>query len=196
MTRVIDFECYAPASLSDPDYHAIERGRPNTPFPEPLERPEGYGFANYEHVFQESSIQRPSVKAAPDDGGMEKLVADMDRAGIEAGLLVGTRNSSIAQIHQVLSSWERGPQDIVVATPNLTTQYCGTSPQFDSTVPSSRRITHGVTVSPDTRFAFVSVEGVGGEPGTVDVIDLQTFERRASIDVGKQASEIDFWKME
>ncbi len=34
----------------------------------------------------------------------------------------------------VLSSWERGPQDIVVATPNLTTQYCGTSPQFDSTV--------------------------------------------------------------
>ncbi len=75
MTRVIDLECYAPASLSDPDYHAIERGRPSTPFPEPLERPEGYGFANYEHVFQESSIQRPSVKTAPDDGGMEKLVA-------------------------------------------------------------------------------------------------------------------------
>ena len=65
-----------------------------------------------------------------------------------------------------------------------------------ASVPSSRRITHGVTVSPDTRFAFVSVEGVGGEPGTVDVIDLQTFERRASIDVGKQASGIDFWKME
>ncbi len=65
-----------------------------------------------------------------------------------------------------------------------------------ASVPASRRITHGVTVSPDNRFAFVTVEGVGGEPGTVDVIDLQTFETRASIDVGKQASGIDFWKME
>ena len=65
-----------------------------------------------------------------------------------------------------------------------------------ASVPASRRITHGVTVSSDNRFAFVSVEGVGGDPGTVDVIDLQTFETRASIDVGKQASGIDFWKME
>ncbi len=65
-----------------------------------------------------------------------------------------------------------------------------------ASIPASRRITHGVTVSPDNRFAFVSVEGVGDDPGTVDVIDLQTFATRASIDVGKQASGIDFWKME
>jgi DNA-binding beta-propeller fold protein YncE len=63
-------------------------------------------------------------------------------------------------------------------------------------VTASRRITHGVTISPDNRFAFVSVEGVGGEPGAVDVIDLETFEIRASIEVGKQASGIDFWKIE
>lgn len=63
-------------------------------------------------------------------------------------------------------------------------------------VAASRRITHGVTVSPDSRFAFVSIEGVADEPGTVDVIDLRTFETRASIDIGKQASGIDFWKME
>ena len=37
MRRVIDLECYAPAELSDPDYHAIERGRPGTPFPDALE---------------------------------------------------------------------------------------------------------------------------------------------------------------
>jgi hypothetical protein len=30
----------------------------------------------------------------------------------------------------------------------------------------------------------------------VDVIDLQSYEVRASIDIGKQASGIDFWKME
>lgn len=63
-------------------------------------------------------------------------------------------------------------------------------------IAASRRITHGVTVSPDNRFAFVTVEGVADDPGTVDVIDLQTFETRASIDIGKQASGIDFWKME
>ena len=65
-----------------------------------------------------------------------------------------------------------------------------------ASVPASRKITHGVTISSDNRFAFVSVEGVGGDPGTVDVIDLQSFEVRASIDIGKQASGIDFWKME
>lgn len=65
-----------------------------------------------------------------------------------------------------------------------------------ASVPASRRLTHGVTISPDNRFAFVSVEGVADDPGTVDVIDLQTFKLRASIDVGKQASGIDFWKIE
>lgn len=65
-----------------------------------------------------------------------------------------------------------------------------------ASVAASRRITHGVAVSPDNRFAFVSVEGVGNDPGTVDVIDLRSYKIRASIDVGKQASGIDFWKME
>ena len=64
-----------------------------------------------------------------------------------------------------------------------------------ASVPSTRPITHGVTVSPDSRLAFISVEGRGGQPGTVEVFDLETFERRAAIDVGKQASGIDFWKM-
>lgn len=100
MTRVIDLECYAPADVSDPDYHAIERGRPGTPMPESLERPAAYGFANYQHVFQGSSVGRPAEEAVPDDGGMKQLVADMDRAGIEAGLLVGAPNASIGQIHR------------------------------------------------------------------------------------------------
>lgn len=65
-----------------------------------------------------------------------------------------------------------------------------------ASVPASRRITHGVAVSPDNRLAFVTVEGVADDPGTVDVIDLSTFETLASIDVGKQASGIDFWKMD
>lgn len=63
-------------------------------------------------------------------------------------------------------------------------------------IPASRRITHGVAVSDDNRFAFISVEGVTDDPGTVDVIDLESYETVASIDIGKQASGIDFWKSE
>jgi DNA-binding beta-propeller fold protein YncE len=62
-------------------------------------------------------------------------------------------------------------------------------------VDNTRRIPHGVVISPDSRFAFISVEGIGGEPGTVDVIDLASAEVVASVDMGKQAGGIGFWKM-
>src|SRR6185503_4204488 len=35
-------------------------------------------------------------------------------------------------------------------------------------IPTKRRIVHGVVVSPDDRYAFVSVEGIGSQPGTVE----------------------------
>ena len=60
----------------------------------------------------------------------------------------------------------------------------------------TNKITHGVTITPDSRFAVVTVEGVGGDPGLVEVYDLRDLERRAVIEVGKQASGIDFWKLE
>jgi DNA-binding beta-propeller fold protein YncE len=63
-------------------------------------------------------------------------------------------------------------------------------------LPNSRPVTHGVVVSPDSRYAFVSAEGVGGEPGAVDVFDLQSNERVASVEVGQQAGGIAFWTME
>jgi DNA-binding beta-propeller fold protein YncE len=63
-------------------------------------------------------------------------------------------------------------------------------------VPASRSVTHGVTVSPDNRYAFVSNEAVGAVRGTVDVIDLAQLERVATVEVHQQAGGIDFWKME
>ncbi len=65
-----------------------------------------------------------------------------------------------------------------------------------ATAGSSTTVTHGVVVSPDGRYAFVSVEGVGAEPGKVDVYDLATFARVADVEVGQQAGGIAFWKME
>ena len=61
---------------------------------------------------------------------------------------------------------------------------------------SSTTVTHGVVISPDSRYAFVSNEAVGAQPGKVDVWDLRTRKRVASVDVGQQAGGIAFWRME
>jgi len=61
---------------------------------------------------------------------------------------------------------------------------------------SSTTVTHGVAISPDSRYAFVSNEAVGAAPGKVDVYDLRALTRVASVNVGQQASGIAFWRME
>jgi DNA-binding beta-propeller fold protein YncE len=61
---------------------------------------------------------------------------------------------------------------------------------------TSTTIAHGVAVSSDSRYAFVSSEGVGAQPGKVDVFDLRALVQVGTADVGQQASGIAFWKME
>jgi DNA-binding beta-propeller fold protein YncE len=63
-------------------------------------------------------------------------------------------------------------------------------------LPTKRKVVHGAVVTPDNRYAFVSVEGIGTDPGTVEVIDLQSLNTVATIDVPQQAAGIDFWKTE
>ncbi len=63
---------------------------------------------------------------------------------------------------------------------------------IDSLMP----VTHGVVVTPDGRYAIVTVEGIGGDPGTVEVIDIESGTRVASAEIGKQAGGIALWKME
>ena len=65
-----------------------------------------------------------------------------------------------------------------------------------ASVAASARITHGVVITPDSRFAIVTVEEIGGEPGRVEFYNLETLDREAVVEVGKQASGIAFWKTE
>jgi hypothetical protein len=51
-------------------------------------------------------------------------------------------------------------------------------------------------VTPDNHYAFISVEGVGTDPGTVEVVDLERPRTVATIDVPEQAAGLDFWKTE
>ncbi|MEC8839471.1 MAG: YncE family protein [Candidatus Neomarinimicrobiota bacterium] len=60
---------------------------------------------------------------------------------------------------------------------------------------NTRRITHGVVISSDSRYAFVSVEGIRGEPGSVDIFDLENLVLVDHVEVGKQAGGIAFWKI-
>ncbi len=61
-------------------------------------------------------------------------------------------------------------------------------------IPTSKRVVHGVAVTADDRYAFVTNEGVGSEKATVDVIDLRTLTLVATVEVGQQAGGVDILK--
>jgi DNA-binding beta-propeller fold protein YncE len=63
-------------------------------------------------------------------------------------------------------------------------------------LPTKRKVVHGAVVTPDGRYAFISVEGVGSEPGTVEIIDLASLKTVATVEVAQQAAGIDFFKTE
>ena len=58
-------------------------------------------------------------------------------------------------------------------------------------LPTRRRVVHGVAVTGDDRYAFVTVEGVASEPGTVEVIDLTARKTVATLDLPPQAGGVD-----
>jgi DNA-binding beta-propeller fold protein YncE len=57
-------------------------------------------------------------------------------------------------------------------------------------IPGTRAAASDVATSRDSRFAFVSLEGIGDEPGTIDIIDLKTLQKVATVAIGKQAGGI------
>ena len=58
-------------------------------------------------------------------------------------------------------------------------------------IPTSKRVVHGVAITGDDRYAFVTNEGIGSEKATVDVIDLGTRTVVATVEVGQQAGGVD-----
>lgn len=101
----------------------------------------------------------------------------------------------------------RGPYNLAV-TPDgallvVTLKQGGAVQLFDlrsgqavMTEKSSTTVTHGIALSPDSRYAFISNEAVGAAPGKVDIYDLRARVRVADVAVGQQAGGIAFWKME
>lgn len=69
-----------------------------------------------------------------------------------------------------------------------------TSGEEVARIPTTRRVPHGVVVTDDDRYVFATVEGVGAEPGTVEVYSVADRRRLGSLDVGKQAGGIALWQ--
>ncbi|MDH5475147.1 MAG: YncE family protein [Cyclobacteriaceae bacterium] len=63
-------------------------------------------------------------------------------------------------------------------------------------IPNTNKVAHGVAVSTDSKFAFISIEGKGDDKGRMDVINLETLQIVATAFLGKQAGGIAFWKQE
>ena len=63
-------------------------------------------------------------------------------------------------------------------------------------VETSQPVTHGVAITPDGRYAFVTNEAVGATRGTVDVIDLDRGVIAASAPLHYQPGGLAVWKME
>jgi len=63
-------------------------------------------------------------------------------------------------------------------------------------VATSQPVTHGVVVTPDGRYAFVSNESVGATRGTLDVIDILAGTVVASTPLHYQPGGLALWKME
>ena len=99
----------------------------------------------------------------------------------------GVYNLAVTKDGRLIGTNKRGPSVSVIDLK---------SGKELAVIPTKRRVVHGAVVSPDDRFAFISIEGVGSEPGTVEIIDLQTLKSVATVDVGQQAGGIDFLRME
>jgi DNA-binding beta-propeller fold protein YncE len=57
-------------------------------------------------------------------------------------------------------------------------------------IPTTKKIPHGIAYSPDGRYAFVTQESIGVDPGAVDVIDLTTRTKVATTPVPLQPTGI------
>jgi DNA-binding beta-propeller fold protein YncE len=60
-------------------------------------------------------------------------------------------------------------------------------------IATSRSITHGVVISRDGRYAFVTNEAVGSTRGTLDVIDLGTLAIVSTVELEHQPGGVDLW---
>ena len=121
----------------------------------------------------------------PTPGATESVVGDIASFDAVRGAMTGVT----ALVHlaatpdgRLLVATQKGPGTVTIwrlADDSLLAEISGT-----------RKVASGVAVSRDSRYAFVTLEGIGGDPGTIDIIDLKSRRTVASVEIGRQAGGI------
>ncbi len=62
-------------------------------------------------------------------------------------------------------------------------------------VPTTKKIVHGVAYSPDGRYAFISQESIGADPGAVDMFDIAARKVVATVPVPAQPTGITILRL-
>jgi len=62
-----------------------------------------------------------------------------------------------------------------------------------ATIPTTKKIVHGVAFSPDSRYAFITAESIGADPGSLDMIDLTTMTKVATMPLPAQPTGVTVW---
>lgn len=61
-------------------------------------------------------------------------------------------------------------------------------------IKTTKKIVHGVAFSPDGKYAYVSQESIGSDPGAIDVVDLATRKVASTIPIPAQPTGITILK--
>jgi uncharacterized protein len=101
MPRVVDLESNLPAGEDPSAYREAIHTRPGNAVADRLPRPEGYGFDNYHRIFRGRAESEAAEEPPPDPQRMEKFIAEMDRAGIEIGVVGGASNATLARVAKI-----------------------------------------------------------------------------------------------
>lgn len=62
-------------------------------------------------------------------------------------------------------------------------------------IPTTKKIVHGIAYSPDGKYAYISQESIGSDPGAVDVIDLATRKTTSTIPIPAQPTGITILRL-
>ncbi len=62
-------------------------------------------------------------------------------------------------------------------------------------IPTTKKIVHGVAFSPDGKYAFISQESIGADPGAIDMIDLATRKTVSTLPVPAQPTGLSIRKL-
>jgi YVTN family beta-propeller protein len=144
----------------------------------------------------DSSCQPTYVSVSADDRSLyvacnhSNMMVVMDAATMQVTHRVpvglGAYNVEIAPNNSVIVVTNKKGQSVSLVDPVTLREV--------AKVPTTKRIVHGVAFSPDSRYAYISQESIGADPGAIDVIDLTTRQKVFTVPVPAQPTGIVVWR--